>query len=235
MNRVISAAIFGLALLGSLCVADPEAEFWDQPDLQERTAAVSGGELRFVPLEEASGMHAHQNSIRILEASLADGWVALEQCHEDLDPVAATQIVFHPERIRALELVSSNGIGQARVEGHTVQLEDVSPGASLCLRAERRALLNLGGGRFRLRIGPYMRRFLDGYYAMRLFLAVEYPTALLKPAGHLPLGQAGFEPREGPGQIELETAFEGRLMVCLDFCVRDASDCPVTAGPCSED
>jgi hypothetical protein len=46
----------------------------------------------------------------------------------------------------------------------------VEPGARLCLSAQTRALRNTGNGYFNLVNGPYMRKFLDGYYPMRVTL-----------------------------------------------------------------
>lgn len=214
---------------------EPQAEPWEQPDLQEQVAAVSDGELRFVPERRAEGAHSHRNRIHITEESLADGWVALEQCHQDLDAVPAVQILFHPQRIRALQVVSSEGIGQARVEGHSVQLRDVSPGASLCLRGESRALHDLGGGHYRLRNGPYMRRFLDGYYPMRVSLDIGYPAERLRLASHSPVAQDGFRVTQEAGKVGLDAVFEGRLVTCFDFCTQDALDCTEPPAPCAQD
>jgi hypothetical protein len=234
--RLLGAqAIVGLFASGTVALAVAEADFWEQADLQEQVARVSDGELRFVSEERAAGAHAHRNRIRITEDSLADGWVTLEQCHQDLDAVPAAQILFRPERIRDLTVLSAEGIGQARVEGHSVQLRDVSPGARLCLRGESRALHDMGAGQYRLRNGPFMRRFLDGYYPMRVFLDIGYPPDRLRLASHAPHSQAGFRVTEGRGEIGLEASFEGRLVTCFDFCTADALDCTASVPPCGEE
>jgi hypothetical protein len=222
-----------LGASSAIAATEPETDPWDQPDLQEQVAAVSDGELRFVSAQRAAGAHSHRNRIRITEGSLADGWVSLEQCHRDLDAVPAVQIVFHPQRIRALRVLSAAGIGQARVEGHSVQLRDVAPGASLCLRGESRALHDLGAGHYRLRNGPYMRRFLDGYYPMRVSLDIGYPAERLRLASHSPATQAGLRVTQGAGKVELDAAFEGRLVTCFDFCTEDALDCTEPVTPCA--
>jgi hypothetical protein len=226
------AAILGAS--SAIGATPPETDPWDQPDLQEQVAAVSDGELRFVSEQRAAGAHAHRNRIRITEESLADGWVALEQCHQHLDAVPAVQIVFHPQRIRALRVLSAAGIAQARVEGHSVQLRDVSRGASLCLRGESRALHDLGGGQYRLRNGPYMRRFLDGYYPMRVSLDIGYPAQRLRLASHSPASQPGLKVTQEIGKVELDAAFEGRLVTCFDFCTEDALDCNEPVTPCAQ-
>jgi hypothetical protein len=110
-----------LALFGvpSLCSADAAEDDWpdwaDEPDLMEQVAAVSDGELRFLPAADADGKHAHLNLIRIDPASLEGGWVTLVQCHENIDAVPAAQILFRAGGIRGLTIETSRNIGRAWV------------------------------------------------------------------------------------------------------------------------
>jgi hypothetical protein len=156
--KVWTRGAIALALLvgAGAAGADERDDDWpdwakDQPDLMAQVAAVSDGELRFLPAEAADGKHAHLNRIRISESSLAGGWVTLEQCHENLDAVPAAQILYRADGIRDLTIESSRNIGRAWVEGHSVQLEDVGDDAVLCVRGESQALYDLGDGHFRLR------------------------------------------------------------------------------------
>ncbi len=148
----------------------------DLPWPDDSAAHVNEGALAFLPTPPAKPAHHHSNRLTLTEASLKSGWVKLEQCHENLNPVPLTQIVFGQGRIRALQITSRAGIGKARVEGPTVQLEDVKAGARLCLGAERRALAREKNG-WVLRNGPYMRRFLDGYYPMHVTMEVRFGEA----------------------------------------------------------
>ena len=214
--------------------AFPDEEDWPEMDLEARIAAVSDGELRFVGPERAAETHRHVNRIRIGAESLSEGWIELTQCHENLDAVRAAQILFSAERIRDLEVVSAEGIGRAWVEGHSVQLTDIAPEATLCIRAESRAMSALGEGRYRLRNGPYMRRFLDGYYPMQVSLDVSYPADRLALVQHQPAMQPGFEVRAEPGHVAVDAAFEGRLFTCLDFCEAGFSDCGVAVSECAQ-
>ncbi|MGD8911541.1 MAG: hypothetical protein PVJ68_02195 [Candidatus Thiodiazotropha sp.] len=52
--------------------------------------------------------------------------------------------------------------------------------AAICLQAETQSLHPTGQGGYQLRNGPYMRRFLDGYYPMLLTLQVDYPAELIR-------------------------------------------------------
>lgn len=215
----------------TLADADDDWPEWaDQPDLMTQVAAVSDGELRFLPAADTDGEHAHLNRIRITKASLDGGWVTLEQCHENLDAVPAAQILFRAGGIRNLTIESSRNIQRAWVEGHSVQLEDVGRDAVLCIRAESQALRDLGDGHYRLRNGPYMRRFLDGYYPMRVTLDIQYPADVIQVVGQSPAIQPGFDVRDGDSDLSVDATFEGRLVTCFDFC-RRGGDCfgPVPA------
>jgi hypothetical protein len=237
--KVWTRGAIALALLvgAGAAGADERDDDWpdwakDQPDLMAQVAAVSDGELRFLPAEAADGKHAHLNRIRISESSLAGGWVTLEQCHENLDAVPAAQILYRPDGIRDLTIESSRNIGRAWVEGHSVQLEDVGDDAVLCVRGESQALYDLGDGHFRLRNGPYMRRFLDGYYPMRVKLDIEYPPELIEMVGQSPETQPGFSVNAGGAALSVDATFEGRLVTCFDFCRRGADQCTLPAPAC---
>lgn len=234
------SAALPLVLLWALsapALADAADDDWpewaDQPDLMTQVAAVSDGELRFLPAADTDGEHAHLNRIRITRESLDGGWVTLEQCHENLDAVPAAQILFRAGGIRNLTIESSRNIQRAWVEGHSVQLEDVGRDAVLCIRAESQALRDLGDGHYRLRNGPYMRRFLDGYYPMRVTLDIQYPADVIQIVGQSPATQPGFDVRDGDSDLSVDATFEGRLVTCFDFC-RRGGDCFGPVPACDE-
>ena len=226
------------ALLGSGLPAQAVEDDWpdgfdDEPDLMALTAAVNDGELEFISAADAIGAHAHRNHIRITDDSLEQGWVGLEQCHENIDAVPAAQILFRNGGVRKLEIASSSNIGKAWVEGHTVQLEDIAKHATLCIRAESQALQLLGQGHYRLRNGPYMRRFLDGYYPMRVALSIDYPADRIKLVSQSPTNQPGFDVHQREQSVDVDATFEGRLVTCFDFCDRAAEDCGDMAPACA--
>lgn len=235
---VLAALLLSLALApGRLsATVEPPAggtDDWpDEFDLAERIAAVNDGKLAFIPATAAAGAHAHLNRIRITPNSLASGWVGLEQCHQNLDAVPATQVLFRADGIRNLVIDESRNIGRAWVEGHSVQLRDVGRDALLCIHAESRALQDLGDGLYRLRNGPYMRRFLDGYYPMRLALDIDYPPERMRLVGQSPASQPGFAVRQTGHSLAVSATFEGRLITCFDFCDRAAGDCGGMAPAC---
>lgn len=181
------------------------------------TSEVNEGGLTFLDTPPAKPVHHHQNRIRITPESLASGWTELEQCHDNMDAVPAAQITFREGFVRDLRVLESSAIKKAWVEGSSVQLQGVAPGARLCLAAQTRALKDSGDGYFTLNNGPYMRKFLDGYYPMHVSLKLEYPPQLLQVLDISPAAQQGFQVSQKAGQVKIDTFFEGELRTLVQF------------------
>ncbi len=180
-------------------------------------SSVNEGALHFLTTPPTRAPHHHQNRIRIDAASLETGWVQLAQCHDHLDAVPRAQITFREGHVRNLRVREATHIESAWAEGASVQLIGVAPGARLCLDAETRALRDRGDGFFVLQNGPYLRRFLDGYYPLRVSLQVDYPAALLGVVDVSPPAQPGLTVDEHPGSVQLEALFEGALTTLIQF------------------
>lgn len=191
--------------------SDAEAEAWLNDDSEFRAAEVSEGELRFLTSPPQAPAHHHHNQLTIRDSSLDDGWVEMRQCHYDLDRVPEAEIVYRPEHIRKLRVTDVLNIERAWVEGPSVQLLNVGAAARLCIAAETRGLLKLKDGGYLLQNGPYMRRFLDGFYPMRVSADVRLETERLCFASVTPAPQAGIKVTRGPRRLQLDTWFEGRL------------------------
>jgi hypothetical protein len=194
-----------LLLCGTALAAGDDDAWWqDQP--QERALTVNEGELVFLRQPPAKAVHHHANRVMITRATLQNGWAHLEQCHENLDPVGELQIVFNPDRVRKLVIRKTRNVGRAFVEGATIQLRDIRHHALICLSAETHSLEPLGAGLYELRSGPFMRRFLDGYYPMHLTFEVDYPddVALVEST---PNDQPGLEVLREPQRILLDAWF----------------------------
>ena len=183
----------------------------------ESADAVNEGTLRFFDTPPTKPAHHHQNHIRIDADSLVSGWVNLSQCHDHLDAVPSAQITFREGFVRDLKVDTFTHIENAWIEGASVQLRNVAPGARLCLSAQTRALSNTGNGYFNLFNGPYMRKFLDGYYPMRVTLDVDYPAHKLKLIDISPPPQPGLDVVEQPGSIQIDAMFEGELRTLIQF------------------
>jgi hypothetical protein len=208
---MIRGGLMGVVMLGAGMAHAASDISFDSAD------SVNEGPLHFLETPPAKPIHHHQNRIRIETDSLASGWVSLSQCHDHLDAVPSAQITFREGYVRDLRVVASTHIKDAWIEGASVQLRQIEPGARLCLSAQIRALRNTGNGYFNLINGPYMRKFLDGYYPMRVTLDVDYPAQTLTLLGISPPAQTGLDVVEQPGAIRLEAVFEGELRTMIQF------------------
>lgn len=181
------------------------------------TAEVNEGQLRFLSEPPDKAVHSHYNQITIDDQSLVDGWVGLYQCHEHLDAVPSAQVVYRQGRVRNLEVVRTSHIGRAWVEGSSVQLQDVQHGAVLCIRAQTQALSRNDETSYNLSNGPYMRKFLDGYYPMRVSLRIRLETDRLRFVESIPEEQPGFRLWRQGREIGYDAVFEGVLNTVLRF------------------
>jgi hypothetical protein len=161
-------------------------------------------------------VHHHHNSFVIKQSSIDTGWINLDQCHENLDKIQRVQIVYNADRIRGLRITEQRNIGEARVEGHTVQLTDVKDNARVCINAESRALAIDEDGTYILQNGPFMRKFLDGYFPMRVTIDIQLPDNL-RYIDIEPSEQEGFKVISKKDRLQLDTWFEGRLVTKIKF------------------
>ena len=212
MSSLSSRLALLLALLPALAAASTEEELFFKG-----VSGVNEGPLKFLAVAPAKPVHHHQNRIFISDDSLATGWVRLEQCHHHLDPVPSMQVVYSKDRIRNIRILQSEHVGKAWVHENTVQLEQVDPDAVLCIAAESRALHDDGDGVYSLANGPYMRRFLDGYYPMRVSMDVKLETGRLAYLDIVPQPQTGFEVQQNGKALSYEARFEGELRTLIRF------------------
>ena len=85
-------------------------------------------------------------------------------------------------------------------------------------------------GSFSLRNGPFMRRFLDGYYPMHVSMDIEVPRDYLRFLDIRPRRQNGFKVDETAEGLYVDTWFEGKLYTEVRF---EADFCdPSEATPC---
>jgi len=178
---------------------------------------VNEGELVFLTETQDKALHHHHNSVTISPTSLNDGWITIKQCHSNIDKVTAAQIIFGKNRVRNIKIVSYNNIEKAWVEGTTVQFENVKSNAILCIQADTHSLQHLENGTYSLRNGPFMRRFLDGYYPLHVSFDLDYAQTNLELTNFTPMSQKGFEVKQSLGTVTIDTIFEGRLHTEFHF------------------
>lgn len=169
------------------------------------------GELRFLAERPDPGAYRYDAQALIDADSLQQGVVTMRTCHRQLDPNRRIVVAFNHERVQSIEIVSTEGVGRAWVEGRRVELQDVRRGGSVCIDLRTRALEPAGEGRWRLHAGPLMRRYLDGYLPMEAELKVAWPPGLLQVAGTNPAPQPGVRLATAADGATLHVTFAGRL------------------------
>ncbi len=218
-RRIVLPAALAQLFALTMAVAQTDLDSGDaMPDDDlDRLLAVNEGELQFLSEHPAgsSPLTIH-SAIHIRPHSLHDGWVGLDQCQSKLDPISAAEIQYSYRGMRDLRITEMSGIDSAWVDESGVQLRGVKESARVCIAAEVQ-ILRAGDERYELGMGPFHRRFLDGYFPLQLQLALHYPADLLAWAGMEPPPQPGLTLRYEPGSVEIETRFTGRLQLQFSF------------------
>ncbi|MFO7809698.1 hypothetical protein [Guyparkeria sp.] len=222
---ITSLALGSLALLPMPALtadtgsADEEAEWeaaWEEAEerarQEKRAREVNEGELSFLQREPDPESARMVKRLELDSDSLSEGWARMHQCHHNLDPAAAVQIVYNDERTRDIRITRQDGVGQAEVDGPSVQMKDIERGASLCVEAQALAILpHPDQAGYVVDNGPFMRRFLDGYYPMQVRLEVRWPAGMLAFEESSPPGQPGLELEANERGVTLDAHFEGRF------------------------
>lgn len=208
-----------LALTSSAPAAEPPArqqDPWFDRDWERQAEQVSEGELRFLAPGQNPQQHRIENLITLDKKSPDNGWITITQCHYQLDPVPLTEIVYRYPRMGPIEVLSSRHIGNISTERHSVTLSEVRRDASLCLRYKVRHLQQLASG-WQLKLGPYYRGFLDGYYPMYVSVTISYPTGMFGRARVWPDSELGMRIQHSDGRLFIGAWFEGRLTLQVLF------------------
>ena len=218
-HPLLSTGVLAAVMLAIPAWSSTEDPDW--PDDDWGIEHVNEGELAFLAVPPDKTIHHHRNVLTLGRSSLVDGWVRLDQCHSDIDNVSRAQIIFREGRIRGLRITASENIGHAWVKDASVQLRDVGKDSKLCLAAETRALTEQADGSFHIDNGPFMRRFLDGYYAMRVSQEIVLADSGLTFFGIDPQAQPGFAVTVSDGSVAFDAWFEGRLLTRVELVQAD--------------
>ncbi|HEY9052914.1 MAG TPA: hypothetical protein VIQ03_15290 [Gammaproteobacteria bacterium] len=211
-------------IFASMAVAaTPEDDDFVFPDddLEQRIAAVNEGPLHFMETAANDNVLRSENFITITTGSLSDGWVKLQQCYQNLDPIGKTEIIYHYKSMKDLRIVSFSNISSAKVVNQSVQLEDIEPGARLCVSADIRNFYKQSDNTYSLISGPYHRKFFDGYYPLNVYLEITYPKDWLSVITVTPIAQTGFTLNLEQHRIRIDALFEGKLTTEIKFAVVD--------------
>lgn len=202
--------LLAVVISTGLAVAAHAADELEMLDINE-------GELRFLTETPKEPPHEQSTHILVNEDSLKSGWITMRQCHYHLAPVNAMQVLFNEERARHIKIVQADNIKRAWVEKASVQLEGVAKEAVLCIQSENRSFRRNGtDGTYEWRGGPYMRRFLDGYFPMHVKVAIDFPAKRLQLRTIEP-APLRLRATILPGHARLDAMFEGRLVISARF------------------
>lgn len=200
-------------------LSEQALEDWFNSDDDGLPFAVNEGELEFLGQPPPKPVHHHHNILVISPRSLYDGWVRVKQCHENLDRVERAQVMFHKQRSRDLVVRFAENIERAWVEDSSVQLINVGQGARLCIELETQALRSNGDGTYTLRNGPFLRRFLDGYYPMHVSMDIIFVSKILRFLNVSPKMQEGFRVWHASDSVHYDTWFKGKLTTEIQFVI----------------
>lgn len=192
------------------------SEDWLNDDF-DPVPQVAEGELVFFPDAADPAILHSINTLTITDNSLLGGWVQLEQCYTNLDPVQDAEVVYRYRNLRNLRIRSHTNIERAFTMGQSVQLTNVQKDASLCIQADIQTFYKGPDGQFVLRNGPFHRKFLDGYFPLHVTLDIQYPEQTLGYMDTTPAMQPGFDVRHRKGLVQIDAWFAGSLNTEVRF------------------
>ena len=195
----------------------PADESWLDDDSESRALQVNEGQLEFIaPVHDESILHSDTH-LWITAESMQTGWVRMQQCYRHLDAVGRTDVVYAYREMKDLQLIRAEQITQIHVKQNVVELGRVEKGAVLCVQADVKILQHLSDKTYGLQIGPYHRKFLDGYYPYHVSLTVHYSNNEFQLKQVKPEAQEGFYVTEAPDGLSIDSWFEGELRIRLQF------------------
>ena len=192
----------------------PQERAWllDDSELNELVGALDNlvVETRFIKPFDLSKHYYMTNEIKLDNQSLSTGWAKLNQCHYNLDPVARLQIVYHPEHTKNLSIIEDQAIDLSWVEDKSIQMNGLHKGAKICVQADTYVLIPQENG-YKIERGPFMRKFLDGYYPLHVELQINWGDLGLKIAELIPSPQTGVEIELNNQSLHARYWFRGEL------------------------
>jgi hypothetical protein len=221
--------LFGICFLFWMAGPSPgkeldakELEAWFEDDASTSLPhkEVNEGELVFLAKSPDPNVLYAMNRIELTEDSLSRGWAKIAHCYENLDAVYSSEIVYRYRQLKDLRLIESTNIGEAWIEGQSVQLKDTKKGARVCVTGEANMVRANPDGTYSLQSGPYMRKYLDGYFPMHVSVEIVYPEASLQLIELKPDGLSGAGALETKGRLEIDVWFEGVLLIEARFVER---------------
>ena len=211
--------VFSFSLNTYAELSPEEIDAWfnnDKLELPEE-ATVKGKELQFISQPQKKDIPVTEKTYRINTSSVTTGWVFIEQCYRNLDPVPRLEVVYNYQHMRNLKVTQQHHVGKLWIADQTVQMEDLTKGASICTSAEVKILRHTDEDVYLLLAGPFKRKFLDGYYPMHVKIKMYYPATQLVLHEMYPRAAPGFAITQETGLIKIDTYFSGELHLAMSF------------------
>lgn len=175
------------------------------------TEQVNDGELTWLPFPlKTSGYHLH-NQMTISPDSLETGWMGFVQCHYNIDPIAKVEVLYRQSSVQNLKVISFKNIYSAETKSHSVVISQVAQGAEICISGESKTLRESADG-WEVHRGPYMRKFFDGFYPMRVSEELDWSTTDLVFEASAPSFTTGYQQQLDHKHLKTSYYFEGVLM-----------------------
>jgi len=196
-------------------LTEAQIEAWLNNEIDDLPfASINAGSLKFLVKPPKDKVHHHHNTLFVAKESMDNGWIKLLQCHENLDKISRAQVLYKKGRVKNIKITLVKNIDKAWVENHTVQLINIKKNARLCIEFNSKALYKNEDGSFTLKNGPFMRKFLDGFFPMRVSLDLQLPKEL-KFVSISPNQQNGFRVNHTPNGVHFDAWFEGKLYTLI--------------------
>ena len=216
LGRIVILLLLILTHLNSLAYepTEEELEQWFESDISEPgyVDKSADSDLKIIAPITDEVIPSSHTRLTITSDSLNSGWVRIKQCHDNLDPVPDAEVVYRFRAMRGLHITESSHIESSWVEGQSVQLKNVERPARLCIEAEAQVLYREDDGSYRLRYGPFQRKFLDGYFPYHVSLDVYYPEKMLVVSHIEPSPELGYNLEIEQGTLRADAWFTGRLI-----------------------
>jgi len=193
----------------------PEEKAWFLDDSNLDAMAVASENLIWSD-KESKKNYWLKNVLKINAQSLKTGWLEFSQCHYQLDPVPKIEVTYNPKHTRNLKVISHQDMDQATTRKDAVVLMNVRRGAQVCIQGESQTLKSLDNG-FSLQRGPYMRKFLDGYYPMIVEESIELNQLKAELTKHTPIYPEAKKMKVQKSFYEFTYQFEGQLKPYYEF------------------
>ena len=193
---------------------------WMEDDSELDAITINGGQLNWLTEDKTIGQYGLENSLTLSRSALKDGWVEFTQCHNNLDEIRKIEVQYNPENTRSLTLNSSEKIASVKIDNQnsSALLLGVDKLARVCISGESKSLEKTKEG-YVLKRGPYMRKFLDGYYPMALKETLNWSKTSLTLQTNTMQSQLGqsYQYAIQAKTLTAEYWFEGRLSPRYQF------------------